>query len=384
MRTVRSRVPDARSRRLRTTSDTSAIRILLIIDSLPHYRSGFIHGLADRYQLAAAFVPNYSPTIPAMAKGNERRVQLRLHRYGPIEWFVGAMNLAWRSDYDVLLLFANGRWPHVWLATLAARLRRRIVFHWGHGWTGREHAAIGYLRRLLHSGAHATLVFGDHARELAVHRYGARGDAVHVIGNSLPWTDQPVGLARPPGDHSTVILVSRLVPERRATLLVEAVAELAERGRSISAIIVGDGPGLEDARAMAARLGVDLLVEFAGACYDDAQLRRFYGAASLMVIPGKVGLAAVAAAGYGLPIVCSSDPARHAPEVELVEDGVTGVLFNSDDRVALADAIERGLDPDSWSSMSANARSIVKLRYSPQAQLSVFTQVLNQFSRRLR
>lgn len=356
---------------------SSKPQILLLIDHLPHYRAGFINGLAEKYDLTVASIPGYSATVPEMAPGREQRLDLRLRRLGPLEFFVGSMAAAARIEYDVLAVFANARWPHVWFTTAIARLRRRTVVHWGHGWTGRENRAIGSLRRSLHATAHATFVFGAGARDLAIRRYGADPTNIHVIWNSLPWTDHPAPLATPPSGDAMVLLVSRLVPERRVDLLIAAIAELKARGKRTQAIIVGEGPTRGAAERLAGNLGVSDRVRLVGACYDEEALRQHYSEASLAVIPGKVGLAAVAAAGYGLPIVCSSESKRHAPEVELVVDGKTGVLFHSDEPAAIADAIEIGLDPDLWKRMSDEAMTVVRERYSPSAQLRIFSGVVD-------
>lgn len=344
------------------------MRVLFVTNFVPHYRLGVLEALADRHELSVlADDRDHLQGVPS----DEGSLHVRRTRAWRLVGPVVLMPLApWRvltGDHDLVLVYANVFWPHVWLCTIAARLRGRPVVHWGHGWSGTEGRVMGRLRTVLYRMADRLLVFGEASARVGVERHRFPADRVTVVGNSLPGLEDASRIApRPTGDErDRILLVARLIPERRTSLLVEAVAHLRERGRPIGCTVVGDGPDLASARALAAELGVGDLIEFVGACYDRDELRRHHERASLMVVPGKAGLTVAQAFAWGCPVVCSDDDDEHAPEAEAVRHGVTGWRFLAGDADSLADAIEGGLRPDRWEHVAAAAFRVYEEQFSP-------------------
>ena len=150
-----------------------------------------------------------------------------------------------------------------------------------------------------------------------------------------------------PGDREAsgatpeILTVGRVVPVKGQALLVEALADLHARGIDCRLTIVGDGPQLEDLKALAGRLGVSGAIQFAGAVGQD-QIRGYYARASVFALTSFAeGLPVVLmeAMAMGLPVVASG--ITGVPE--LVEDGVSGLLVLPGHRGELADALGRVL-----------------------------------------
>ena len=123
-------------------------------------------------------------------------------------------------------------------------------------------------------------------------------------------------------------------------MLIRAMARV---GRDALLVLAGDGPGVDDCRALAASLGLGNHVRFLG-LRDDVE--RIYAAADVMVMPSlwdeAFGLVVVEAMAAGRPVV------RHA----LGRDAGArrrgrGVMVPKRDEVAMAGAIGRLLDDDS-------------------------------------
>ena len=98
-------------------------------------------------------------------------------------------------------------------------------------------------------------------------------------------------------DHVTVLFVGRLQARKRVDLLLRACAEL---NQNIRLIIVGDGPERQNFEALAKE--VFPFAEFIGA-KQGAELKPYFGAADLFVLPGTGGLAVQEAMSYGLPVI---------------------------------------------------------------------------------
>jgi glycosyltransferase involved in cell wall biosynthesis len=121
-----------------------------------------------------------------------------------------------------------------------------------------------------------------------------------------------------------LLVVGRLVAVKGQVLLIEALAELAERGIEARLTVVGDGPQLPELRTLAERRGVAARVEFAGAVGQDA-VRLYYDRADVFALPSfaeGVPVVLMEAMGMELPVVAS----RINGIPELVEDGVSGAL----------------------------------------------------------
>jgi glycosyltransferase involved in cell wall biosynthesis len=167
---------------------------------------------------------------------------------------------------------------------------------------------------------------------------------------------------RPDGDRGSgpfeVLTVGRVDPVKGQPLLVEAVAELQRRGVDARLTIVGDGAGLGDLRALAARLGVDGRVHFPGAVGQD-EIRAYYERASAFALPSfaeGLPVVLIEAMACGLPVVAS----RITGIPELVEEGVSGLLITPARGDELADALASlAADPERCAAMGRAGRAKV-------------------------
>ena len=138
-----------------------------------------------------------------------------------------------------------------------------------------------------------------------------------------------------------VLFAGRLIPEKRVTLGVAAVALAAARIEGLRGVFYGDGPEREELRAAIAAHGAEAIVAapgFAEAELVEADMRR----ALCMLLPSRregYGMVVVEASAHATPsiVVAGEDNAA----IELVEDGVNGVVVASAEPEAVADAIVR-------------------------------------------
>lgn len=169
-----------------------------------------------------------------------------------------------------------------------------------------------------------------------------RGKA-RVIPNTIP---EPEKLADPGADKNerTLLAVSRLVPRKNQSRVIEAFARLANDFPEWRLQIVGDGPLRRQLEAQARTLGVVDRVDFAGE-HDDVY--PFYAAADLFVIPSffeGFPLTLCEAMAHGLPTIgfgiCAGVRAQ-------IRNGQTGLLCEASDRVEVLEAKLRQMMGDS-------------------------------------
>ncbi|GCD40465.1 glycosyltransferase [Streptomyces paromomycinus] len=140
------------------------------------------------------------------------------------------------------------------------------------------------------------------------------------------------------GDGEQVLYLGRLAEAKGVRLLMAAWDELAAGGGvGVPLVVAGAGPLEQEVRAWAA--GRDD-VRYVG-LYDPAQCRRAVARSVAVVAPSTwleaFGLVVVEAMAAGVPAVA----AGHGAFVELVEDGVTGLLHRPGESASLADRLRR-------------------------------------------
>jgi glycosyltransferase involved in cell wall biosynthesis len=138
-----------------------------------------------------------------------------------------------------------------------------------------------------------------------------------------------------------VLFAGRLIPEKRVTLGVAAVARAAQRVEGLRGVFYGDGPEREKLREAIAEHDAESFVSapgFADIELVEADMRR----ALCMLLPSRregYGMVVVEASAHATPsiVIAGEDNAA----TELVEDGVNGVVVASADPEAVAAAIVR-------------------------------------------
>jgi glycosyltransferase involved in cell wall biosynthesis len=124
------------------------------------------------------------------------------------------------------------------------------------------------------------------------------------------------------------LVVARLMPYKRIDLAVDAFTRLG-----IPLKVVGDGRSLPDLRARAGRN-----IEFLGRV-SDAELKRLYAGCRAYVFPGEedFGIAPLEANASGRPVIAFAAGGA----LDTVIDGITGVLFESQEVDCLMAAVRR-------------------------------------------
>ena len=265
-----------------------------------------------------------------------------------------------KSHFLVRLLGLQKKYP--WVA-------------WNHGYT--ETSSLDRMYTLLDrwslGGAYRVVTvcqpFADRIAEFGVTR-----DHIRILHNSVkpfvtPMPDEVAAVRQQLGirDEEAVILsVGRLSHEKgHADLIRTAAALVAMPGtQDFRVVIVGDGPERQSLANLAARLGVEKQVVFAGFQRDT---RPYYAMATIVAVPShsegspNVVLEAMAA---GLPIAAN----RVGGIPEILEECVTGLLVEPRNPDAMAKALFRLLSDDELRGrLGAAAKAQATSAHTPEA-----------------
>lgn len=185
------------------------------------------------------------------------------------------------------------------------------------------------------------------------------------------------------------ISVGRLVDHKGFPTLIEACAELRDRGLACECRIIGDGPDLEALQNLIARLQLGDRVKLLGAL-QPAEVKTAYQQADLMVLAccaskdprwldnqDGIPVVLMEAMASGLPAISS----RVAGIPELIRDHDTGLLVDPDDPPALAAAMARLLADEGLAQRLAQAgRNYVVQEFGAQTNAlrlqKIFTRIM--------
>jgi glycosyltransferase involved in cell wall biosynthesis len=181
---------------------------------------------------------------------------------------------------------------------------------------------------------------GLHARRLREGHVAGEVEILAGLVTGIADTPAPVPAVAEP----IVVFAGRHIPEKRVPALVHAFAVAHRRAPELRLVVLGDGPQRSDVLDAIEADGVRDVASAPG-FVDREEVDRRLATATCMVLPSEregYGLIVVESAARGVPSVVVAGPDNAA--VELVEDGVNGVVAHSASPEDLADAILRVRD----------------------------------------
>jgi glycosyltransferase involved in cell wall biosynthesis len=203
-----------------------------------------------------------------------------------------------------------------------------------------------------------------------------------VVYTGVPGADV-AGRAAARGGPPVVGMVSRIAPWKGQHVFLQAAAEVAARRpevrfRIVGAPLFGEEGYLRVLQRLAAAGPLAGRVEFTGFVADTrAAYEQLTVAVAASVTPEPFGNVIVEAMARGLPVVA---PAEGGP-VEILTDGVDGLLVPPRDPAALAAAILRLLgSPRSAAALAGEALRTTRARFTLEANAGRFAEVLRTVS----
>lgn len=364
-------------------------RIAVIYTHFPHYRQAVFDEMerSEKYRFSFFYDPSsFSETIQS-GKHKHTHSSIRTRKFGPLLFQARACGLVLSGQFDGFIFLGNPYIATTWIAAALARLKGYPVFFWTHGWLRRDARPKAITRNIFYRLANGLLLYGTRSSEIG-EAEGYPPDRIHVINNSLDYAAQKKAreLALSEGfagedipDKPFFLSVSRLVWNVDLGMAIEAMKLLPQEA---TLVIVGAGPERNALEAQARKMSVD--VRFTGAIYEEDQLARFFLNARAVVSPGKVGLLAMHALAYGVPVITHDDMDRQMPEVEAIDAEVTGAFFRYGDVVDLARqmAIFLKRSPEEQAVTCAAAIARIEGEYTPKVQVERITAALDKEVRR--
>ena len=231
-----------------------------------------------------------------------------------------------------------------------------------HIWTPISYVLYPY-RRYINKASLITAVSRAAAKFI---EYFAKGKEIVVVPNGVDVERFTITMGETISlpEESIILYVGRLVYRKGLHVLVRAMPSVLKEIPDTQLLIVGGGYMYGFLKMLIKSLNLEENVKMLGFIPDE-KLLELYASSHLFVLPSlyceSFGVALLEAMASGRPIIASN--VGGIPEV--VEDGVTGLLFRSGDVQELADKIIKVLNDNKLAqTLAFNARKLVKERYS--------------------
>jgi glycosyltransferase involved in cell wall biosynthesis len=345
------------------------MRICLVYDCLfPHtvggaerwYRSLAERLAADGHEVTYLTLRQWDRGVDPGVRGVDVRVvgpRMRLYS-GPgrrrlLPPLVFGAGVLWHvlrhgARYDVVHTCSFPYFSLLAAAIARKRWRYRLVVDWFEVWSraywreylGRLGGDVGWLvqRLCAHVRQHAFCFSGLYAVRLR--NEGLAGEVTMLAGIY----DGPLEVRAAYDAEPLVVFAGRHIPEKRVPAILPALALARAEIPDLRAAILGDGPERSEVLKLTDELGLEAVVDVPGFVATEA-VEGSIARALCMMLPSRregYGLVVIEAAARGTPsvVVAGEDNAA----VELVDDGVNGLVAASASPEDLAAAIVRVSD----------------------------------------
>jgi glycogen(starch) synthase len=162
-------------------------------------------------------------------------------------------------------------------------------------------------------------------------------------------------------NEKIVFFVGRLVNEKGAQVLLDAVPKIVSHYNDVKFVIAGKGPQMDYLREKATNLNISPKVHFTGYISDE-DLSRLYKCSDIAVFPSlyePFGIVALEAMIANIPVVVSDTGGLG----EIINHGIDGMKSYAGNANSLADSIlELLLNPDKAKEITKNAiEKVIKI-----------------------
>lgn len=254
-----------------------------------------------------------------------------------IFWRTGLLSLPFNKKYTSFLITADTPLSYIPFFILC-RIMKKKVYAWGHGF--KDHfKRFKLLEKLYKSTIECFFTYGEKGRNRMI-ELGWQEDKLNVIYNSL---NDGVSLENNLclssnvykehflNNYPVLVYIGRLIQSKRLEWLIKLMVDLRSKGLNVNLMIIGGGPELTKLLQLVRDLSIEQNVWFYGECYNENELNYLLYNADLCVSPGEVGLTALHAMLYGVPVISHDNFYKQGPEYELIVSGKTGTLYQYGD-----------------------------------------------------
>ena len=310
--------------------------------------------------------------------------------FGRIIWQSKIIRECFSASFNQAIFLGDMNILSTWISLLICKLRNKKTILWTHGFYGNESYIKRFLRIVFYSIGNKYLVYGQRGKKLMVNA-GFNENKIFVIYNSLDYDLQKDYFNKYQKNNinrdlnffrnkklKTIIFLGRLTSVKKIDQLIKSLKKLNSDMVKFNLLIIGDGPEKSKLKKISKKGLEKGWIHFYGKTYEESELSKLIYSSDLMVSPGNTGLNAVHALSYGTPVATHNNFNKQMPEAAVVEDQITGFLFNENDINNLSFKIEQWFSKFNNKTTKAQRRKIIDEKYNPEYQFKIISEALKR------
>lgn len=291
------------------------------------------------------------------------------------------------NEYDTFLITGDFSLSYIPFI-IGCKILKKKVYGWGHGIKNLKGKLMPIYWRLVNALS-GFFTYGEQGRERLI-ELGYDPNKVFTIYNSLN-----NGSARHYASNlkseiisshfnnnlPIILFVGRLTPQKKIDRIIDMMATHQNQGINYNVLIIGDGSEKKFLQDLCIKYHLENNIWFYGECYDESKLNELIYNCDLCCSPGNVGLTALHAMTYGVPVISHSDFETQMPEYETIVNNKTGLLFEKDNWNDLSDKIAYWIqnfsEPEIRQQIRDNCFDMIDGKWNVNNQIKILQNVLN-------
>lgn len=366
-------------------------KICCVLNDYPHYRLPILSALDKKYDVDFFFGSSFENSLevfdPTKLRGFKKVFRCTM-LWKNFIWF-HHIHVLLRPSYTHYLLTGAPNYLANWIILVYGKIFRKRVILWTHGVKQLPSSVLGrlYLKSFYWLCSDA-LIYGDSVRE-RMGQFGFQSEKLMSIHNSLD-TDLQTELFHKM-KHSTIyekhflntdpvlVFIGRLQENKKIGILIEAIERILIGSIGVNLVLIGKNIMGVDLQNRIQNSKYTTRIWVYGETYNEEKIAELLYNADVCVSPGVIGLTAIHALSYGIPVVTSNDMLNQMPESEAIIPNITGNYFKGNNIEDLCEKISywATIGEEKRTLLRKIARETVLKEWSVDYQMKVFHAVLD-------
>lgn len=366
------------------------IKICCIFNLAPHYREGIYRLMDEELGCHFYFGDRVDAPIQEMdfntLKGFKKVLRNKPIPNTGFEYQKGAWKTFFKPYKYYIITGSPGSISN-WFLVIASKFTGKKILAWTHGLKGDLTKNGNLIAKSFYKLCDYVLLYSNHSKEQMLSE-GFDSNKLKVIYNSLDYQKQSnirselkytnIYKEHFKNDYPVVIYIGRLLKSKKLPLLIEATHRLNQEGCHCNLVFIGPKVGSTDIHSIVEKYDLKSNTLFYGPTYNEEEIGELIYNADICVSPGSIGLTALHAATYGIPIITHDNFNRQMPEHEIIQEGFNGGFFKEDNMEDLLRVMKLwlGLNEDQKEQVRFHSYSLIDTKYNPNYQIKILKDII--------
>jgi glycosyltransferase involved in cell wall biosynthesis len=360
-------------------------KICCIFNLGPHYRAPIFQLMDNELKCDFYFGDVKNSPIKLMdynslAGYKETTQNLKIPKTGFV-WQTKVWKLIFKPYKHYIITGSPGSLSN-WFIVIIARLLGKKTHAWTHGMKGDNTRFGTFIEKKFYKLCYSLLLYGNYSKKIMINE-GFNEKKLVLIYNSLNYAKQlqirknlkisNIYENHFNNDYPVITYIGVIQKSKKVNLIVEALHKMQKQGITCNLCLIGEDIEGDLIKKLVEKYDLTENVWFYGPCYNETLIGDLLYNSDVCISPGIIGLTAIHALTYGVPVITSNLYTKHGPEFEAIEPGKTGDFFESEniDDLCLKIGLWINLEHSKRENVRSLAYQTIDEKYNPSFQLNI-------------